>query len=285
MAEKALQKMEPQPLEAQNQSNQSGGLLAVIARAASDPNTDVSKMERLYAMLKEENARVAEQRFNAAMAAAQAEMPMILKNARNPSTNSPYAKLEAIAKAILPVIEKYKFSLKFGEADCPNNAKIRVICKVSHDAGDGLSHSETFHIDLSPDDTGAKGAPSKTKIHGEGSTFSYGRRYLTCMIFNLTIIGEDDDGNRGSRPRPNNPDATQPNDPSSEARALAKELWSLIKPELEKTADWTGRDWLCINKFLWRFEILDGGIPEECPNLSPARLREVIARVKKELGK
>jgi hypothetical protein len=179
-------------------------IMAVIARAAADPNVDVGKMERLLAMIREEDKRVAEQLFNAAMARAQAEMPLILKKATNPSTNSKFAKLEAIAKAILPVVEKHNFSLQFSEDDSPKPEKIRVVCKVSHAAdlnGKQYSHSEIFHMDLSPDDTGAKGSPTKTKIHGEGSTFSYGRRYLTCMIFNLTIIGEDDDGTQGHRPR------------------------------------------------------------------------------------
>jgi len=138
--------------------NHASSMVEVIARAAADPNTDVSKMERLYAMLKEENARIAEQQFNEAMAAAQAEMPMIIKRSTNPSTNSKYAKLEAMAKAIMPIIEKYKFSLKFSEGDSPNAAKIRVTCKVSMGG-----HSEDYHVDLTPDDMGMKGSASKTQ--------------------------------------------------------------------------------------------------------------------------
>ncbi len=184
--------------------NQSDSIMSVIARAAADPSVDVGKMERLYAMLTEENKRIAEQRFNAAMTKAQAEMPLIIKKGNNPSTNSKFAKLEHMAKAILPIVEKYNFSLQFSEGDSPKPEKIRVLCKVSHASdigGKEYSHSEMFHLDLSPDDTGAKGTANKTKIHGEGSTFSYGRRYLTAMIFNLTIVGEDDDGNQGHRPR------------------------------------------------------------------------------------
>jgi hypothetical protein len=40
-----------------------------------------------------------------------------------------------------------------------------------------------------------KGRPNKTALHGLGSSVSYLRHYLTCMIFNVVMRGEDDDGN------------------------------------------------------------------------------------------
>jgi hypothetical protein len=237
-------------------------------------------MERLYSMIKEENDRVAENQFNQAMAAAQAEMPMIIKRSNNPSTNSKYAKLEAMAKAIMPVIEKYKFSLKFSEGDSPNPAKIRVMCKVSMGG-----HSEDYHVDLSPDDTGAKGNASKTKIHGEGSTFSYGRRYLTAMIFNLTIIGEDDDGNQGHRPRPAGLSSLAPKDLSMKEQS--NRLWNLVKHVVGQDPNWKKTDWIGHNAWFYRYEILDGGIPEVAPNLTAARFEKAIADTTaklKELG-
>jgi len=48
--------------------------LQMIERAARDPSIDIDKLDRLLLMRERENARVAEQTFNAAMAAAQAEM-------------------------------------------------------------------------------------------------------------------------------------------------------------------------------------------------------------------
>lgn len=173
-------------------------IISVIARAASDPNVDVSKMERLYAMLKEEKAAIAEQKFNEAMRKVQMDMPRIVKDARNPQTNSRYVQLETLSKAAVPIYTVNGFSLIFSEGESANPAKIRVMCEVKHEAG----HSRSYHLDLSPDDTGAKGNASKTKIHGEGSTFSYGQRYLMKLIFNLTIVGEDDDGNQNRKPKP-----------------------------------------------------------------------------------
>ena len=48
--------------------------LAMIERAARDPSIDVDKLDRLLQMRERENARVAEQAFNAALADAQTEM-------------------------------------------------------------------------------------------------------------------------------------------------------------------------------------------------------------------
>jgi hypothetical protein len=282
--QKALEVQVVQPGEvAAPQTGHVTSMVEVIARAAADPNTDVSKMERLYAMLKEENARIAEQRFNAAMTKAQAEMPMVVKRATNPSTNSKYAKLETIAKAIAPILEKYKFSLKFSEGESPNPAKIRILCKVSHDAGDGLSHSEEYHLDLSPDDKGMKGSDTKTKIHGEGSTLNYGRRYLTTMIFNLTIIGEDDDGNQGQRPRPAGPSTMRP--PSEDLKPLATELWIVLKSVRGDKDGKVAKDWDAANAWLWKEEILDPAVPGlAAPNLTAEQFRETIKKAKDKLG-
>jgi len=246
-------------------------MLEVIARAAADPNTDVSKMERLYSMLKEENDRIAKERFNDAMSAAQAEMPMIIKRSQNHQTNSKYAKLDAICKAIAPVIEKYKFKISFSEGDSPNPAKIRVLCNVGLGA-----HEETYHMDLTLDDVGLKGNASKTKIHAEGSTFSYGRRYLTAMIFNLTIIGEDDDGNHGHRPRPAGPSTVAPKDLG--VKELATKLWHLLTP-----VRGVEKNWKEANNWLWRNDILDGAVPEVAPDLSLARFEKAIADAAKKL--
>lgn len=207
------------------QSPQSdASILGVIERAAANPSVDVAKMERLYAMLKDDRAMVAEQQFNASMREAQSEMPVIVKDAKNPQTNSRYALLESVKRKAVPVITKHGFSQQFSQGDGAPEGKIRVLCNVSHVGG----HSRLYHMDLSPDDVGAKGNASKTKIHGEGSTFSYGERYLTKLIFNITIVGEDDDGNQGNRPK-------QPGAGTMggvDDRALKRKLADLLRADL-----------------------------------------------------
>jgi hypothetical protein len=38
----------------------------------------------------------------------------------------------------------------------------------------------------------------KSTVQGVGSTNSYLRRYIACNIFNIVIVGDDDDGNGGT---------------------------------------------------------------------------------------
>jgi hypothetical protein len=58
----------------QHPATDTGSLLQIISRAASDQSVDIDKMERLMAMHERLVARDAEQAFNAALTAAQTEM-------------------------------------------------------------------------------------------------------------------------------------------------------------------------------------------------------------------
>jgi hypothetical protein len=51
--------------------------MQLIERVARDPSIDVDKLDRLLIMRERENARLAEQAFSAALAAAQTEMAPI----------------------------------------------------------------------------------------------------------------------------------------------------------------------------------------------------------------
>lgn len=194
---------ELQTIQPVAEENSTGLMVAVIERAAKDPNVDVSKMERLYEMMKHERAFIAEQKFNRAMCKAQSEMPVIGKDAMNSHTRSKYVLLESLKRQAMPFVTGNGFSLSFSEGDGAAQGKIRVLCDVSHEAG----HLRRYHLDLSPDDKGMKGEKCKTGIHGEGSTFSYGERYLIKLIFNITIVGEDTDGNQGRKLKPEGPSA------------------------------------------------------------------------------
>jgi len=169
-------------------------ILDIISRAASDPNIDVAKTEKLLEMYERIAGRNAEVAFNQAMKAAQEEMPKILRNKENQQTNSRYADLEQVNAAIVPVYTKQGFSLSFGTADCPIAGHFRITCLVSHVAG----HSRTYQADIPADMTGMKGNQNKTATHGFGSTMSYGRRYLTLLVFNITLTNDDKDGNQGA---------------------------------------------------------------------------------------
>lgn len=167
-----------------------GALMEVITRAARDPATDVDKLERLMSLYERITSKQAEQAFNEAMKAAQAEMPRIHKNKKNDHTKSTYADLDAVIKTIAPIYTKHGFALSFGTGDGAPQNYYRVTCHVSHAAG----FSRDYHADIPADTKGAKGGDTKTEMHGFGSSMSYGRRYLTLLIFNIATT-DDNDGN------------------------------------------------------------------------------------------
>lgn len=170
----------------------SGGLLAVIERAARDPGTDVEKLERLFQLQERVLDREAEQAFADAKHLAQAEMPQIKRTGKNDQTNSSYAELDDIAAKIDPIAHKYGFSTSYGTADSPKENHYRVTARLRHKAG----FFEDYFADVPMDNVGMKGSKNKTDTHGFGSTMSYGRRYLKLMIWDIATT--DDDGNAAS---------------------------------------------------------------------------------------
>jgi len=159
--------------------------LLSAAVAAGQP---VEVLERLLDLKERYDAEASRRAFHEAMTSAQQKMPLIVAKSRNDHTKSLYAKLDAINAAITPVYTSCGFSLSFGEAESTKEGHLRFVCTVRHSAG----HAEDYYLDLPRDDAGSGGTVNKTPIHAAGSTASYGRRYLTMMIFNLAV-GDDND--------------------------------------------------------------------------------------------
>ncbi len=177
-------------------ANGGEAFLAMIERAARDPAIDVDKLDRLLQMRERENARVAEQAFNAALADAQTEMQPVAADSDNSQTRSRYASYAALDRAVRPVYTKHGFGLSFTTEEAPGPEQARIVCDVCHAGG----HTRRYRVDMPVDGKGARGGDVMTKTHAMGSGISYGMRYLLRMIFNLAI-DQDDDGNAaGGRP-------------------------------------------------------------------------------------
>ena len=164
-------------------------LLQVISRAASDPNVDIDKMERLMAMHERMVARDAKAAYAAALSAMQPELPIITERGeiKNNSGNvqSKYALWEDINQAISPILCKHGFALSFRTGD--DGGKVKVTGVLSHQQG----HSEETTIVLPADTSGNKNA-----VQAVASSVSYGKRYTAGALLNLTSRGEDDDGRK-----------------------------------------------------------------------------------------
>lgn len=176
-------------------------LMQALAAAAADPRMDVDKVERLFAMHKELQDREAAQAFNDALAKAQAGIVPIAKDRRNEHTKSWYATLAAIVDQVTPIVTAEGLAVSYDtfnperDKELPALEKgwIRVIAIVSHRGG----HQRKYHLDGALDDAGKDGTKNKTGIQATGSTVTYLRRYLFCMIFNVATA-DDNDGNGGT---------------------------------------------------------------------------------------
>jgi hypothetical protein len=170
--------------------DESAAVLSMITRAASDPNVDIDKMERLVQMREREQARQAEIAFNDALNRAQSQMGRIAADAVNPQTRSAYATYGQLDRALRPIYTTEGFALSFDTGANPPEGHVTVLCHASHRNG----FTRTYRVDMPVDGKGAKGNDVMTKTHAMGSGMSYGRRYLLQAIFNIAI-GQDDDGN------------------------------------------------------------------------------------------
>jgi hypothetical protein len=165
-------------------------LMAVIARAASDPTIDIEKMDRLLQMQERLQMRAAEAEFNDAMTAAQTEMGRVKTNKDNSQTKSRYADYASLDRVLRPIYTKHGFALSFNTAEGAPTEMVRVLCIVSRGG-----FSRTYHVDMPADGKGAKGGDVMTKTHATGAAMTYGMRYLLKMIFNVAIGEDDTDGN------------------------------------------------------------------------------------------
>jgi hypothetical protein len=176
-------------------------ITTMIERVATDPNIPMERLEKLLDMKERmedralaQIAREAERNYHAAMADCQAEIPAIKKNKKNDHTRSTYADLQAIEEYAMPIIHRHGFSVSFTPAGQKDGSQL-IRWKVAHKSG----HMETDIAEVPIDAAGSQGKVNKTSTQAFGSTNTYGRRYLLCMLFNIAT-GDDNDGNQTSNP-------------------------------------------------------------------------------------
>jgi hypothetical protein len=165
--------------------------LELFERLARAGDVDVDKLERLMQMHERMTAKQSEERFNAAMSAAQQEMRPVAADASNPQTKSKYASYAALDSVLRPIYTKHGFGLSFDTGEGAPTGWVRVLCYVTHAGG----HARTYHADMPADGKGAKGGDVMTITHAVGAAMSYGMRYLLKMIFNVAVGEDDRDGN------------------------------------------------------------------------------------------
>lgn len=167
-------------------------MVRMIERVASDETVSIERLERMMEMKERLDDKEAARQFNEALAACQAEMPIIAKNAANDQTRSKYATLSAIYATAKPIVASHGLSFSTFPATSEKPDHLGVRWTLRHTSG----HVESDVAEIPVDNKGAKGTVNKTGTHAFGSSNTYARRYLFCMIFDVAV-GEDDDGNTG----------------------------------------------------------------------------------------
>jgi len=178
-------------------------VLLLIEKVALDPRADVEKLERMMAMYERLKAKEAELAYNEAKGRILKKLAAI-KIVKNRSglheidKGRPqkgvfeafkYAPLEEIDKHLRPLLAEENMDLSYS-AEPGEGGDILIRGRLKHlPAG----HYEDFFMPAPPDTTGGK-----SNVQAVGSTNSFLRRYVVCNIFNIVVVGDDDDGNGGT---------------------------------------------------------------------------------------
>src|SRR5215471_14026304 len=181
----------------------SSTVLALIERMALDPSADVDKLERLTAMYDCLKAKEAELAYNAAKGRILKKLAgiKIVKNRPVLSeidNGTPqkgvfevfkYAPLEEIDKHLRPLLSGEEMDLSYSDEPCEGGG-ILIRGRLKHLPS---GHYEDSFMPAPLDTTGGK-----SNVQAVGSTNSFLRRYVACNIFNIVVVGDDDDGNGGT---------------------------------------------------------------------------------------
>lgn len=176
-------------------------MLSLIERIAMTPGVNLDALDRIVALRERTQASEARAAFTRDFATMQPELPAIDPKGRivvyskadrekaggpraedTPQQATPYALLADINEAIRAPLANHGFALSFrvGQA---TDGKLTVTGILSHRDG----HAEETTITLMHDSSG-----SKNSVQAIGSSISYGRRYATLALLNITSRAPQD---------------------------------------------------------------------------------------------
>jgi len=175
----------------------------LIEKVALDPHADVEKLECMMAMYERLKAKEAELAYNTAKGRILRKLAgiRIVKNRavlyetekEKPQKGSyeafKYAPLEEIDKHLRPLLAAEDMDLSY--SDEPQEGGGILICGR-------LKHLPSGHYEDSFMPAPADTSGGKSGVQAVGSTNSFLRRYVACNIFNIVVVGDDDDGAGGT---------------------------------------------------------------------------------------
>ena len=158
--------------------------MEMISQAVMN-GASVETLERLMSLQERFEAGQARKAFDAAISAAKAEIPAIIRNAVGHNSKR-YADFSAIASVVDPILSKHGLSYRFRTTQTD---KVNVTCVLSHKEG----HSEETTLSGAPDTSGSKNA-----IQAIGSALTYLQRYSLNAALGLASTNDDDGRGAGA---------------------------------------------------------------------------------------
>lgn len=165
--------------------SENAAVMAIIERAALNPDVDAAKMDQLFALQEKVLARNARTAYFRALAEMAGALPAVAEKGKG-HNQTKYAKWEDIQAKITPVLGRHGFALSFRTK--VEDKVIRITAILAHREG----HLEENEL-LLPADTG----PGRNAVQAVGSSITYGFRYTACALLNIQTGVTDDDGAAG----------------------------------------------------------------------------------------
>jgi hypothetical protein len=186
--EKAGQELAPRQEEPRQPLPAPSNPMDMLARAI-ERGVPPETLDKLITLQERWEANHARKAFDAAMAAAKAEIPVIIKNRTVDFTSSKgrthyrHEDLAEIARTVNPILGKHGLSYRF-RTTAAANEPVSVTCVVSH----RLGYFEENTLVGPRDDTG-----NKNSLQQVGSTLTYLQRMTLKAALGLAA-SDDDDG-------------------------------------------------------------------------------------------
>lgn len=152
--------------------------MALLERAMSS-GAGLDVIEKFMGLQERWEANQARKAFDAAVAAAKAEITPIQRNATGHNSKK-YADFAAIATVVDPILSSHGLSYRFRTSQ---GERISVTCILAHKAG----HCEETTLSGPADQSGNKNA-----IQAIGSTLTYLQRYSLVQMLGLAAANDDD---------------------------------------------------------------------------------------------
>jgi len=175
-------------------------VFGLLERVALDPRADVEKLKRVMGMYERLKAKEAELAYNSAKGRILSKLArikivknrsavyQIAKGKPSKGTSFKYAPLEEIDKNLRPLLVEEDMDLSYSD-EPREEGGILIRGRLKHLPSD---HFEDSFMPAPLDTTGGK-----SDVQAVGSTNSFLRRYVACNIFNIVVVGDDDDGAGG----------------------------------------------------------------------------------------